>query len=111
MKMRWNKMLTLIITVILSLAYAIVSLLNLIGPLHPRIASIKGPLIHPLLCLAYLVICLIISWSIYFYYRKKPSRFSFFLTVLVGIAFIFSGVFLWKFAIRVEDSIVPYIIH
>lgn len=105
--MRWKKNSNFIIVVILSIAYTYVAFLNIMGPLHPPIISIKGPEDHPGFALIYWIIALAVTWSIYYFLRKRPGLFATLVLIIVGIAFIFAGIFLWDIAIRYENLIVP----
>lgn len=104
--MRWKRTSMFIIVMILSLAYTYVSFLNFIGPLHRPILTIQGTEGHPLFVVGYWLISLLISWGIYFKFRTKPSMWHTLILLLVGVALIFSGIFLWDVAIRYENLII-----
>ena len=104
--MKWDKSSNYIIAVFFSIAYVLVTWLNLIAPLHIPQINIEGPTFHPYISLVYLAISLAVTWSIYFFF-KKPDKVSFFLPFIVGIALILIGLFLVSLATHYEDVILP----
>lgn len=93
--MRWKKKSNFIIACVLSLAYTIVTLLNIIGPLHiNRLGTINtlGPL--SAYSVIYWFLSLVITWGVYFYLRKKPET-LFFTLIIMGIIIIIVENFLW----------------
>lgn len=94
--MRWKKASDTIVAVILSIAYTIVTLMNIIGPLH---ITDTGGVMNPLGSVAvysiiFWVFALIITWGVYFYLRKKPGL-IYFILIAIGIVLIILEVFLW----------------
>lgn len=93
--MRWKKVSNLITAIILSLAFAIVTLLNIIGPLHMNAQGSMNTLgMLSVYSFIYFIISLIILWSIYFYLKHKPE-FLFFTLIILGIIIIIVENFLW----------------
>ncbi|RDI44536.1 hypothetical protein [Aquicella lusitana] len=93
--MRWRKTSNLIIAIILSIAYTIVSFLNIIGPLHMDATGTMnepGPL--SVYTIIYWLVSLAVTWGIYFYWRKKPEL-LFFTLLILGIVIIVAEIFLW----------------
>lgn len=85
----------LIVAAILSLAYTIVTLLNIIGPLHVnatgqvnQIGWLAG------VSILYWVAALVITWGTYFILRKKPEI-LFFTLIVMGIVIIVFENYLW----------------
>jgi len=96
--MKWKKKASnFIVVVILSLAYTIVTLLNIIGPLH---ANLSGGINHlgwlAVYSVIYLVAALVVSWGLYFNLKNKPE-FLFFTLIILGIVIIIVEVFIWGF--------------
>ena len=72
--MRWKSVTNLITLIILSIAYTIVTLLNIIGPLHTNETGNINPLSAiTLYSIIYWVFALLVSWGVYFTLRKKPA--------------------------------------
>jgi len=93
--MKWKSLTNLITATILSIAYTIVTLMNIIGPLH---ANDEGK-INPLSAITvysilYWIVALVITWSVYYSLRKKPET-LFFTLVIMGITLIIAEVFMW----------------
>lgn len=93
--MKWKSIGNLITIIILSIAYTIVTLLNVIGPLHTNETGNINPLSAiTVYSIIYWIVALIVTWSVYFYMRNKPEI-LFFTLVILGIAIIITEVFLW----------------
>ncbi len=93
--MRWKKNANIIIVCILSLAYTIVTLLNIIGPLHMNAAGSMNQLgMLSIYSLVYCGLALLLTWTIYFKFNDKPEL-LFFLLMILGIAIIILEVFIW----------------
>ena len=93
--MKWKGTSNLIIAIILTLAYCMVTFLNIIGPLHTNdMGTINklGPL--AVYSIIYFIIALMVTWGIYFLLRKK-HEILFFVLIIVGIIFIIAENFLW----------------
>lgn len=85
----------LIVAIILSIAYVIVTFLNVIGPFHINaVGNINIPGMLPFYSIIYLLISLLITWSLYFYLKEKPEI-LFFLLMILGILIIFIEIFIW----------------
>jgi len=94
--MVWKKKLSnIIVAALLSVAYTIVTLMNVIGPLH---SNMSGEINQISSLAAYSVIywlfSLAITWTLYFKFRSKPE-FLFFTLIILGIALIIIEVFIW----------------
>lgn len=85
----------LIVAAILSICYTIVTLLNIIGPLHVNETGEMNQLgwlsVYSLL---YYIFGLIVTWMAYFYFRDKPKPLFIFL-IIFGIGFILFQNYLW----------------
>lgn len=93
--MKWKRNANFIIVCILSLAYTIVTLLDIIGPLHMNATgAMNQPGILSIYSIIYYVITLLITWLLYFWLKNKPEL-LFFVLLVVGIAVIYFEVFLW----------------
>jgi hypothetical protein len=94
--MRWKKARSnIIVTIILSIAYVIVTLLNIIGPLHMDSTGGINPLgALSLVSLLYLGFALAFTWLLYFSLRQK-AELLFFLLIISGIVLIVFENFLW----------------
>ena len=93
--MRWKKVSDLIVAIILSIAYTIATLLNVIGPLHMNDTGGMNALgALAVYSIIYWLIALIITWGLYFYLKKKTEA-LFFILIIVGIALIILENFLW----------------
>lgn len=95
-----------IIALILSIAYFFVALLNLLGGWHLPLQNVQGPIVHPVLCLSYFAVALLITWTVYAISRHKAGRTSYFVAIIIGIALIIAGAFMWKVADKYEDVII-----
>jgi hypothetical protein len=94
--MRWKKRSSnLIVVSILSIAYTIVTLLIIIGPLHVNSA---GNMYHlsaeTVYALIFWLVALTSSWVIYLGLRNRPEL-LFFTLILSAIVIIIAEVFLW----------------
>lgn len=98
-----------IVAIMFSIAYFLVAFLNYIGDWHAPVVTLLGPKIHPLYCLGYLITALFITWSIYFLTRLHANRATFFIAIFVGIGLIFSGIFLWKVADKIQNTVIPMV--
>lgn len=105
--MRWRSALNFVVALLFTFAYAWVAILNFIGAFHAPLIDARGPVFHPILCMSYFGVALIITWTLYFYPGFKSRRFSFFILIIVGIALLFSGVFLWRIADKVTGATAP----
>lgn len=93
--MRWKRISNLILVVILSIAYTIVTLLNIIGPLHMNETGQMNELgMLAFLSILYWIFSLIITWGVYFYLKKK-AEILFFTLIILGIGIIIIENFLW----------------
>jgi hypothetical protein len=93
--MRWKRKSNIIIAYILTIIYTIVTLLNLIGPLHMNgVGTINKEGALAEYSILYWVVSLLITWGIYFSLRKKPEA-LFFILIVLGIALIIAENFLW----------------
>lgn len=93
--MKWKSITNLITATILSIAYTIVTLMNIIGPLHTNDEGQINPLSAiTLYSILFWIVALIITWSVYYSLRKKPET-SFFTLVIMGITLIIAEVFMW----------------
>jgi hypothetical protein len=94
--MRWKRKLSnLIVVSILSLAFTIVTLLLIIGPLHMNSAGTMNHLgAFSLVALLYWLFSLSICWCMYFALRTKPEMLYFTLMIL-GIVLIIAEIFIW----------------
>lgn len=93
--MRWKKTSNLIITIILTVAFAITTLLNIIGPLHINATgSFNSPGPLSIYSLIYFIFSFAILWGLYFSLRTKPEL-LFFLLIVYGISVIILENFLW----------------
>lgn len=93
--MKWKSKPNFPIALILSLAYSIVTLLNIIGPLHMNAqGNINQPGALSLASFFYFLVSLGITWGLYAFLRKKPEV-LFFTLIIVGIFLIFLEIFLW----------------
>ena len=105
--MRYKQVSNFIVTIIFSIVYSYIALLNILGPLHIQSLSIKGSEDHPFICILYWVISIAVIWLCYISLRNKPSGRSTFILFVVGIILVLVGVFLWDIAIHFENTIVP----
>jgi hypothetical protein len=95
--MRWKRASNFIIAVILSIAFTIVTLLNIIGPLHINdVGAINKLGILSVYSIIYCIISLTLTWSIYFYFKNKP-KFLFFILIILGIVIIIAENFMWGY--------------
>jgi len=93
--MKWKKKSNIIIVIILTIIYTIVTLLNIIGPLHINTVGSFNTLGNlAVYSIIYWIASLIITWGIYFTLRKKPEI-LFFTLIIIGIALIIIENFLW----------------
>lgn len=94
--MKWRKKASnIIIASILSIAYIVVTLLNIIGPLHINQTGNINPLgALSYYSVVYLIFSLALTWGLYYSLRKKPEL-LFFILIIVGIALIIFANFLW----------------
>jgi hypothetical protein len=93
--MRWKSKPNFAIALILSFIYAIVTLLNIIGPMHMNAqGGMNSPGIVLYQSIVYLVMALVITWETYIILRDKPKA-LFFTLIILGIAFILTNIFLW----------------
>ena len=95
--MKWKSFSNFIIVIILSLAYVMMALLNVVGPLHMNATGgMNHPGVLPENALCYLIVALVVTWSVYLFLRKKPET-LFFVSLIIGIIFFLFGAFLWHF--------------
>src|SRR5438046_78243 len=93
--MKWKKITNLITLLVLSIAYTIVTLLNIIGPLHANsTGNINNLSAITLYSIIYWVFALFLSWMVYFKMRNKPEA-LFFTLIILGICLIIAEVFMW----------------
>ncbi len=93
--MRWKSKPNFLIALILSLAYAIVTLLDVIGPLHTNAQGNINQLgALSLFSFIYFLVALAVTWGLYAILRKKPEV-LFFTLIIVGVSLIIAEVFLW----------------
>lgn len=93
--MKWHKKPNVIVALIVSLAYTIVTLMNVIGPLHMNGSGGNYQLSQETTySLVYWVIALIVTWGLFFILRNKP-KLQFFTLIVLGIVIIIAEVFLW----------------
>ena len=93
--MRWKKISNIITAYILSIAYTIVTLLNIIGPMHMNDQGTINYAGHlTFYSIIYWIISLAITWGIYFLLRKKPEI-LFFTLIILGMLIIIAENFLW----------------
>lgn len=102
--MRWKKITNFVLAIFFSVAYFIVALFTLVGTTHPpAVTDPNAPPQalphHPWLSLVYLVLALLISWGVYYYFREKSGFASFLVTILVGIGVICAGIVFWVTAV------------
>jgi len=93
--MKWKSKPNLLIALIFSFAYIIVTVLDVIGPLHinaqgdiNRIGELS------LFSFIYLLVAWVITWLLYFILHKKHEV-LFFTLMIVGILLIILEPFLW----------------
>jgi len=93
--MIWNKKSNIIIVCILSITYTIVTLLNIIGPLH---INNTGNFNHlgmlSVYSIIYWIIALLVTWTTYWYLKRKPEL-LFFTLIILGIIIILIENFMW----------------
>jgi hypothetical protein len=93
--MKWKRLSNEIVAFILSLAFVIVTILNMIGPLHiNQTGAINAPGYLALYSFVYLLVSLIVIWGCYFG-LKHHAKLLFFVLMILGVIFIFGEVFLW----------------
>lgn len=93
--MRWKSKPNFLIALILSLAYCIVTLLNVIGPLHINAqGNINKMGALSVFSLIYLLVALLITWGSYVLLHKKHEA-LFFTLIIVGVFLILFELFLW----------------
>ncbi|OGT36462.1 MAG: hypothetical protein A3F11_11780 [Gammaproteobacteria bacterium RIFCSPHIGHO2_12_FULL_37_14] len=93
--MRWQKRSNLIIVIILSFAFTIATLLNIIGPLHTdATGKINTSIALSIYSFIYFIVSLSIIWGLYFYLKNKP-KLLFYLLIILGIIIIIIENFLW----------------
>lgn len=91
----WKEFTNTIIVIILSVVYTVVTILNIIGPLHiNKTGAINQPGILVLYSILFWVFSLLITWFVYFSLRKKPEA-SFFILIALGIVLVITENFLW----------------
>ena len=93
--MKWKINSNLIVILVFSIAYTVVTLLNIIGPLHMNsVGNINKLSAITVYSIIYWILALLISWVVYFRLRKKPEI-LFFTLLILGMSFIMLEVFLW----------------
>ena len=93
--MKWKRKSNFIIVLILSIAYTITTILNIIGPLHiNNTGSINKLGALSIYSIIYWIIALLFTWVVYFSLRKKPE-FLFFTLIILGITIIIAENFMW----------------
>lgn len=94
--MIWKKKLSnVIVAILLSIAYTIVTLMNIIGPLHANMSGNMnqlGPL--ALYSLIYWFVALVLTWGLYFNLKNRPEL-LYFILVVFGMLIIVVEVFVW----------------
>lgn len=103
MMRRW-KSADFIVAFMLSIAYFFIALLNWLAPYHSPLLNGDQPTDHPWLSLIYFIVAVAITWTIYFFSKKRAKITSFFVAIIVGIILIFVGIFMWKIADRYDDN-------
>lgn len=98
--MKWKKHANLVLAVVFTFAYVIMTLFLLLGTSHPP--SIANPLgvstiltPYPLFGLLYLILALIISWGIYYFLQDKEGALPFFISLFISMAIFIVGIFVW----------------
>ncbi|EKD70658.1 MAG: hypothetical protein ACD_46C00456G0004 [uncultured bacterium] len=93
--MHWKKFSNFIIAIILTIAFTITTLLNVIGPLH---IDATGKIYEPgpilIYSIIYYIVSLFILWGTYFYFKKKHEL-LFFTLIILGIVIIIGENFIW----------------
>jgi len=85
----------LIVVSLLSIAYTVVTLLIIIGPLHMNSTGGINHMGKLAICgVVYWIMSLLVSWGLYFAFRKDPEP-LFFTLLALGIALIVAEVYLW----------------
>lgn len=94
--MKWRNTTNLVISILLSFAYTVVTVLNIIGPLHMNKSGSINNLPKSLFVasLVYWIVSLLLTWFIYFLFKKYPE-FLFFCLIFFGIFFIIFQNFVW----------------
>jgi hypothetical protein len=97
---QWKKNSDFALAVCFSFVYFIVALFTLLGTAHPPselypTSQATALTSHPFYSFFYLLIALLISWGLYFYFHDKPGKVPFFISLLVGLGLIISGVMVW----------------
>lgn len=93
--MRWHKFSNFIIAIVLTLAYVIVTLLNIIGPMHMTpTGGMYGFTATAGYSIAYFIIAVAVLWGVYINLRNKPEL-LFFTLLILGIVTIIGEIFLW----------------
>jgi hypothetical protein len=92
--MQWKN--DYIIATVFTIAFTIVTLMNIIGPLHMNAAgriNQEGPLL--IYSIIYYVFALVVTWGLYLSLRKSRTELLYFLLIIFGIAMIIVEVFIW----------------
>lgn len=85
----------LIVAAILTICYTIVTLLNIIGPMHINAeGTINEPGHLAIYSILYYIFGLVVTWGAYLLFRNKAKLLFFFL-IIFGISFILFQNFLW----------------
>lgn len=93
--MRWSKSFNFVIVIILSIIYTVVTLLNIMGPLHMNATgAITKPGLLSIYSIIFWLFSLLMTWLVYFLLRNK-SEALFFILIILGIVLIIAENFLW----------------
>ena len=93
--MRWKSKPNFAIALILSFIFIVMTLLDIIGPMHMNAQGGINPAgAFAVQSIIFLVMALVITWETYIILRDKPKA-SFFTLIIFGIAFILADIFLW----------------
>jgi len=93
--MKWKKNSNLIIILILSVVYTIVTLLDILGPLHANITgNINQVSAITYYSILYWAFAIIITWIVYFSLKKYPEI-LFFTLLILGMFLVIIEIFLW----------------
>jgi hypothetical protein len=93
--MRWKSQPNFAVALILSFIYIVMTLLDIIGPMHINAqGGTNPPGAFAAQSIIFLMMSLVITWETYALLRDKPKA-AFFTLIILGIIFILIDLFFW----------------